>query len=474
MEAPLNPDDRSDLEKEISGLREKALTSARMHAIMSRTAEQDFVAGETYIPPSGKVIGAQEIANAVSAVLEQWWTEGHWVDDLERAVASYVGVRCASMTNSGSSANLLAVSALTSDRMPEQWRYPTSRKDKRHEQRQIITPAVGFPTTLNPIFQNNFLPVLTDVELGTYLPSVKMIEDRISVKTAAILLPHTLGNVGDMKAIRELCKTAGIALIEDNCDALGSEFDGKRTGGFGLMATQSFYPAHHITTGEGGMVLTPSPRVKKVVESFRDWGRDCWCPPGEENTCGKRFDWDFSSGEWFNQGLPHGYDHKYVYSEIGYNLKSTDLQAAIGCAQIERIAEFTEMRRQNFAFYKNAFRDLDEFLILPERGHDLSKPSWFGFPITVRDDAPFTRDDLVHHLTEMEIGTRNMFGGNLLAQPAYDRWAFIHGTLKNADKVARSSFWIGVYPGITPKMREYVAEVIHQYVKERQISAQSA
>lgn len=408
-----------------------------------------FVAGETYIPPSGKVIGRPEIENAVSAVLDGWLTEGEWVARFEKALASYVGVRRASMTNSGSSANLLAISALRSQELLK----PGN---------EIITAATGFPTTINPILQNNFRPVFVDVEIGTYVPSVQSILDALSPNTRAIFMAHTLGNPFPMETVLDALDGSiyDVDLIEDNCDALGSIYKGKLTGTFGLMATQSFYPAHHITTGEGGAVLTQSPKVQRAVEKFRDWGRDCWCDPGKENTCGKRFDWNFP-------GLPRGYDHKYVYSEVGYNLKSTDLQAAIGMAQLDRIDGFVEKRRRNFDYLSLGLASLEKYLILPEETNG-SSPSWFGFPITVRESAPFGRDDIVAFLNDAKIGTRNLFGGNLINQPAYAGYDFrVIGDLENADRIARDTFWIGVYPGISLEMLDYVIERFHEFAKGR-------
>ena len=410
----------------------------------------EFVAGETYIPPSGKVIGGPEIVNAVTAALEGWFTEGHWTHEFERALADFIKVRSASMCNSGSSANLLAISALTSPKL--------KKSERLNPGDEVIVAAAGFPTTLNPVIQNGLIPVVVDVGLGTYVPTIEMIEQAISKKTKAIFLAHTLGNpvpiIGKVKKLAE----RGIYVIEDNCDALGSTYKGKRTGSFGVMATQSFYPAHHITCGEGGAVLTRSPKITKIVESFRDWGRDCWCDPGDEDTCGKRFKWNVA-------GLPRGYDHKYIYSHIGYNLKATDFQAAIGLAQIDRLPEFMHSRYLNSAKFMELLRDFREFLILPRKTRH-SEPCWFGFPITVREDAPFTRASFVRYLTDHKIGTRPLFGGNLMLQPAYRGVEFRQvGDLENTDTIMKNTFWIGNWPGIDKARMEYMMDHMSSYLR---------
>ncbi len=411
---------------------------------------EDFVPGETPIPSSGKVIGSQEIQNAVEASLDGWFTEGRWTDEFERALAKTVKVRCASLCNSGSSANLLAISSLTSSYVKEDVRLQPGD--------EVIVAAAGFPTTLNPVLQNGLIPVFVDVDPETYVPSTDAIKEAAGPKTKAIFLAHTLGNPVPILGAVTWMKNRGIVLVEDNCDALGSKFKGKLTGSFGAMATQSFYPAHHITCGEAGAVLTKSPRMKKVIESFRDWGRDCWCPPGDENTCGKRFDWDFPD-------LPEGYDHKYIYSHIGYNLKATDFQAAIGLAQLERFPGFVEKRHHNFDRLMRAMQKWEEYLILPKRTR-ASEPCWFGFPLTVREGAPFTRNSIVARLNEKNIATRNVFGGNLLRQPAYANIPHrISGNLENSDAVAERAFWIGVWPGLTDPMIDYMIEVLDYFLR---------
>ena len=412
--------------------------------------EPEFVPGKTYIPPSGKVIGGPEIANAVQAALEGWFTEGHWTDEFETKLAKAVGLRYASLVNSGSSANLLAISALTSSKLLGQRLKPGD---------EVIVAAAGFPTTINPVIQNGLIPVFVDADLDTLVPSWDMIQEAIGPKTRAIFLAHTLGNpVPLLHKVVWLREKRNIFVIEDNCDALGSKYKGQRTGTFGVMATQSFYPAHHITTGEGGAVLTSNPKLRKIVESFRDWGRDCWCDPGKENTCGKRFGWDFP-------GLPPGYDHKYIYSHVGYNLKATDFQAAIGMAQLDRLDEFVERRYSNFQEIMQLLKHYDEFLVLPKATKD-SEPCWFGFPITVRDGAPFSRDEFVAYLNENRIGTRNLFGGNLMNQPAY-RDAPCRADqrpLPNSDTIAQSTFWIGIWPGIDGRRIQYMLEILDDYL----------
>lgn len=410
-----------------------------------------FTPGTTPIPPSGKVIGGPEISNAIRAVLEGVLTAGPWTTAFERLLAATVGVRHASMCNSGSSANLLALAALRSAKCP-----PELRLAKGDE---VVTAAVGFPTTLNAILQAGLKPVFVDIELGTYVPSSEAILGALSDKTGAVFMAHTLGNPFPLDIVDDI-RGWGATLVEDNCDALGSTYMGRMTGGFGIAATQSFYPAHHITTGEGGAVLTNSGRMRRAIESLRDWGRDCWCEPGADNTCGKRFEHHFD-------GLPAGYDHKYVYSEVGYNLKSTDIQAAIGMAQLERLRLFTAARRANFGWLMSGLADLGEHLILP-RASEWSEPSWFGFPITLMpgDD----RETLLRFLNERRIGTRNLFGGNLLRQPAYrglakaEGWK-VCGPLNCANIATDSTFWIGCWPGISKPMIDYVVESFHDYYK---------
>jgi CDP-6-deoxy-D-xylo-4-hexulose-3-dehydrase len=408
--------------------------------------ERDFVAGETPVPVSGKVFDAAELQFLVESGLDFWLTTGRFAARFEREFAEVFGLRHALLVNSGSSANLAALSSLTSPTLGERALRPGD---------EVITVATGFPTTVNPIIQNQLRPVFLDVDIPTYNVDVTQLEAALSDRTRAVMLAHTLGNPFDLAAVTEFTKRHGLWLIEDCCDAVGSRYDGRHVGGFGDLATVSFYPAHHITMGEGGCVLTNRPALKKLVESFRDWGRDCWCEPGVSNTCGKRFDWQL--GE-----LPCGYDHKYTYSHIGYNLKLTDMQAAVGVAQLSKLPGFIEARRQNFQTLSEGLRDLEEFFILPAATAN-SEPSWFGFPLAVRPGAPFTRDAVVRHLEERKIATRLLFGGNLIRQPAYrDVSHRVVGELPNSDFVMNQVFWIGLYPGLSNQSLGYIVEVLHQ------------
>jgi len=408
-----------------------------------------FVPGETPIPVSGRVFDAAEIGSLVDASLDFWLTTGRFAADFERRFARFCGTRHAILVNSGSSANLLALSALTSPSLEERRLRPGD---------EVITVAAGFPTTVNPILQNRLVPVFLDVTVPTYGVDTTQLEAALSSRTRAVMLAHTLGNPFDLRAVQDFARAHGLWLIEDCCDAVGARYDGQPVGTFGQLATVSFYPAHHITMGEGGCVLTDAPALKRIVESFRDWGRDCWCDPGKANTCGKRFDWQL--GE-----LPHGYDHKYIYSHLGYNLKATDMQAAVGVAQLDKLPEFIRARRQNFARLADELRDLDHVLQLPEPT-PCAEPSWFGFPLMVRPGAPFTRRDLVRHLEDHQIATRLVFGGNLTRQPAYAESTYrVVGDLAVTDRVMRDAFWIGVYPGLTEPMLDYVIETLRSWCR---------
>jgi CDP-4-dehydro-6-deoxyglucose reductase, E1 len=411
-------------------------------------APAEFKPGESPVPVSGKVIDGSDVSSVVDSVLDLWFTTGRFAAEFERKLARFVGVRSALLVNSGSSANLLAVSALTSPKLGERRLNPGD---------EVITVAAGFPTTVNPIIQNRLVPVFVDVTLPTYEIDVSRLEAARSDKTKAVMIAHTLGNVFDLDAVTAFVRKHNLWLIEDCCDALGSTWKGRRVGTFGDIATVSFYPAHHITMGEGGAVLTDTPIIKTLIESFRDWGRDCWCDPGKENTCGKRFDWQL--GE-----LPCGYDHKYTYSHIGYNLKATDMQAALGASQIEKLPQFIERRKENFRFLRSALEPLQNFFLLPEATPG-SDPAWFGFPLAVRADAPFRREELIRELDAKKIHTRLLFGGNLLRQPAYQDCAYrAVGSLPNSDFVMNNVFWLGVYPGLTEPMLAYVADVIRDFV----------
>jgi CDP-6-deoxy-D-xylo-4-hexulose-3-dehydrase len=413
--------------------------------------ERPFLGGISNVPVSGKVFDQNELKLLVDSSLDFWLTTGRYAEKFEKSFAKVMGMKHAMLCNSGSSANLLAVSALTSPRLG---------KRALKEGDEVITAAAGFPTTVNPILQNRLTPVFVDVELATYDSSVEKIEAAIGPKTKAIVMAHTLGNPFDIAGVMELAKQHKLFVVEDTCDAVGAKFNGQSVGSFGDLSTTSFYPAHHITMGEGGCVLVNKASMKKIVESLRDWGRDCWCPPGVDNTCGRRFDWQL--GE-----LPYGYDHKYVYSHVGYNLKMTDMQAAVGVAQLDKLDGFIQARNSNFNKIYAGLKDLQEFLILPEATKN-SEPSWFGFPITVRKDAPFTRFELVQHIESRRIGTRQLFGGNLLRQPAYLKSPMrVVGDLTNADFITENTFWIGVYPGLTDEMINYMIEIISEFVRSR-------
>ncbi len=410
-------------------------------------AAKEFVPGASTVPVSGKVIRAEDICSVVDSALDGWFTTGRFAKDFERKLARFVGVRSASLVNSGSSANLVALSALTSPKLRDRQLKPGD---------EVITVAAGFPTTVNPILQNRLVPVFLDVTLPTYEIDVSQLESAYSSKVKAVMIAHTLGNVFNLDAVTSFCRKYNLWLIEDCCDALGSTYNGQKVGTFGDIATVSFYPAHHITMGEGGAVLTDKPALQVLIDSFRDWGRDCWCEPGMDNTCGKRFDWQLGT-------LPCGYDHKYTYSHVGYNLKATDMQAALGVSQIEKLPEFIEKRKENFAYLKAALRSLDEFLLLPVAGEN-SDPSWFGFPIGVKPDAPFTREQLTRHLEANKIGTRLLFAGNLLRQPAYEGYEHrVVGSLTNTDFVMNQVFWIGVFPGLTREMLDFIVDSMTQF-----------
>lgn len=410
---------------------------------------QEFVPGETPVQISGRVFDADELVHLTDSALDFWLTTGRFAIEFERSFAQFLGLRHAVLCNSGSSANLLAISSLTSPKLGDRQLKPGD---------EVITVAAGFPTTVNPIIQNGLIPVFLDVELGTYDVNVNQLEEAISPRTKAIMVAHTLGNPFNLDAVMELAKKHNLWVIEDNCDALGSRYRGKLTGTFGDLATVSFYPAHHITMGEGGAVVTNKPALKTLLESFRDWGRDCWCEPGKDNTCGKRFDWQL--GE-----LPRGYDHKYIYSHIGYNLKATDMQAAVGVAQLKKLPQFIEARKENWRRLYEGLASLEDIFILP-KATPHSDPSWFGFPITIRPELSLTRLDFVRYLEQHQVKTRQIFAGNLTHQPAYQNVPYrVVGDLRNTDIVMTHAFWIGVYPGIHEAQTDYMIDTIHQAVK---------
>lgn len=413
-------------------------------------SKESFTPGEDHINYAGRVYDEKEMIRLVDSSLDFWLTAGRFAENLEKELAKFIGVKYCLLTNSGSSANLLALSALTSPKLGEKRLKPGD---------EVITTACGFPTTLNPIIQNQLIPVFIDVELGSYNILAKDIERALSEKTKAICIPHTLGNPFKINEISEISKTHDLWLIEDNCDALGSKYNGKYTGSFGHLSTLSFYPAHHMTMGEGGAVLTDDPHLKEIVASFRDWGRDCWCDPGHDNTCNRRFSWQLGS-------LPYGYDHKYIYSHIGYNLKVTDMQAAVGLEQLKKLPNFIESRNKNFKILESTLLEYQDYLILPHT-EEKAEPSWFGFPILVRDEAPFNRDHIVNYLENNKIATRMLFGGNLTRQPAYEDMEFRSiDPLLNTDLVMNNLFWIGVYPGITKEKMKYVTTKFKEFFAE--------
>ena len=410
-------------------------------------SKSKFTPGESWIHYAGRVFDETDYLHLIDAVLDGWITAGRFSEEFESSLTSFLGSYSSLIVNSGSSANLVAVSSLTSPHLED------TRLKKGDE---VITVAAGFPTTVNPILQNGLVPVFLDVELGTYNIKAEDIQDALSDKTRAIVVAHTLGNPFDLDTVIKIAKDNNLFLIEDNCDALGSEYRGKKTGTFGDLSTSSFYPAHHITMGEGGAVITQSPEFDRIARSLRDWGRDCYCETGASDTCGVRFTQKF--GE-----LPYGYDHKYVYSHIGYNLKATDLQASLGIAQLQKLPDFVAARKRNYRLIHEGLERYDDLLILPEATPN-SDPAWFGFPITVKKNDHFTRHNLVRHLEKNKIMTRMIFGGNLLRQPAYLGIEHRrHGVLSNTDEVMNSSFFIGVYPGIGEEHIEYILEKFREF-----------
>ncbi len=453
--------EKDDFEKELRG---RVIRAAAQYYAFRHKKNKQFKSGDR-IPYAGRVFDEREITNLVDASLDFWLTAGRYAEKFERDFAAFLGVKYCSLTNSGSSANLLAFMALTSPLLGE-------RRIKKGD--EVITVAAGFPTTVSPIVQFGAVPIFVDVVLPTYNIDVSQIENALSEKTKAVMLAHTLGNPFDLKAIKEFCDNNELWLIEDNCDALGSRYlhnrEWKYTGTFGHIGTSSFYPPHHITMGEGGAVYTNDTQLKRIVESFRDWGRDCWCPSGKDNTCKQRFNRQFSE-------LPRGYDHKYVYSHFGYNLKVTDMQAAIGCAQLEKLPGFIEARKKNWQMLREGLAELSDKLILPEPTPN-ADPSWFGFLLTVREKAGLTRDELVNHLEKNGIQTRMLFAGNILMHPCFDemrkdgkgyrvvtnpRALQPSNPLPVTDRIVRDSFWIGVYPGLSNEVIEYEVNTIRAF-----------
>lgn len=435
------------METPIDVLRKQILSLVDEYATLS-LGPTPFVPGVTPVPPSGKLLGAEELKNMVEASLDGWLTAGRFNEAFEKQLGKFLGVKHVLTVNSGSSANLVAFNTLTSPKLGD-------RAIKKGD--EVITVAAGFPTTVNPILQFGAVPAFVDIELGTYNINASLIEQAIGPKTRAIMLAHTLGNPFNLEVVTALCKQHKLWLVEDCCDALGSTYQGQLVGTFGDVATLSFYPAHHITMGEGGAVFTNNDELRSIAESIRDWGRDCYCGPGKDNTCGKRFDWKL--GE-----LPHGYDHKYTYSHLGYNLKISDMQAACGLAQLQKLPQFIQARKDNFQYLHKALAPLQEFLMLPKatKGAD---PSWFGFPITLKENAPVTRLDLLTYLDQEKIGTRLLFAGNLTRQPSLQNQTYrVASSLTNTDTVMQNTFWVGVQPALTREMLGLAASKIETYL----------
>ena len=431
-------------------LSEEALSLAKK-AMLGKHLVGEFIPGVSSVPVTGKVFGHEEISAAIQASMDFWLTSGPYTEKFEGRLAKTVGMRHAFMVNSGSSANLLALSALTSPKLGDKALKPGD---------EVVTVAAGFPTTVTPILQNNLIPVYVDIDLGTYVANEDALEAAISPKTRAIMMAHTLGNPFNLELVQKLAEKHDLWLIEDSCDGLGGTYKGQNLGTFGDFSTFSFYPAHHITTGEGGAVLVKKAAHKTIIESIRDWGRDCWCPPGCDNTCLKRYEW--SLGE-----LPEGYDHKYTYSHLGYNLKSGDIQAAIGLAQLDRLSEFIDLRRRNWSYLRTELSGLEEFLILPKAA-DNSDPSWFGFALTVKPHGPKTRNQIVQELNEAKIATRLLFGGNLLRQPAFmGTPRRVVGDMVNTDVVMNDTFWVGVWPGLSLPMLDYIVETLYRILQKK-------
>lgn len=434
------------MKENISDLRFKIMNLVDSYSEIN-FANKKFIPGKSEVPVSGKVIGNLEIKNMVDASLDGWLTTGRFNQEFEKKLANILGAKCLLTVNSGSSANLIAFSTLTSPKLKE-------RAIKKGD--EVISVAAGFPTTVNPIIQFGAIPVFIDVKIPTYNIDEHLVEEAINKNTKAIMLAHTLGNPFNVKKIKEICTKYNLWLIEDSCDALGSKFNNQNVGTFGDLATLSFYPAHHITMGEGGAVFTNSKKLELIAESFRDWGRDCYCEPGKDNTCKKRFGWQLGD-------LPFGYDHKYTYSHMGYNMKITDMQAACGLAQLESLDKFIIKRKENFDYLYKNLKDLEEFLILPE-AEENSDPSWFGFAISVKKNNEFKRDELIHYLNENKIGTRLLFSGNLTKQPYMKNINFkIHKNLINTDFIMNNTFWIGLYPGLQKEHLDYTINKIRKF-----------
>lgn len=432
-------------------LRQEIIDKTKEYYI-AKFSNKEYEQGKTRVNYAGRVFDEKEIVNSVEASLDFWLTEGRFSEEFSEKIADFLNVEHVLLTNSGSSANLLAFSALTSDRLGNKQLKPGD---------EVISVAAGFPATVTPIIQYGLIPVFVDVEIPTYNIDIEMMKKAISKKTKCIFIAHTLGNPFNIEAVMQLAEEHDLWVIEDNCDAFGSQYKGRYTGTFGHLSTISFYPAHHITTGEGGAIITKDSQLANLVRSFRDWGRDCYCAGGENNTCGKRFSQQFGK-------LPIGYDHKYVYSEIGYNLKMTDIQAAIGSAQMDKLPDFCKQRKENFKYWYNVFSKHKQFFILPEPTSG-SNPAWFSFIVTLKEDAPFKRDELTHYLNENLIETRNLFAGNITKQPGFinKNWR-LADHLTNTDLIMNNTFFLGTYPGLKKEMFIYSEKIIDQFITSRQ------
>jgi CDP-6-deoxy-D-xylo-4-hexulose-3-dehydrase len=436
-----------DINQESSDLRNEIFKLVEKYAKITHNVKQ-FIPGKSFVPCSGRVFDDEEIKMLTSATLDFWLTGGRFNNLFEKQLAEFLKINFATTTNSGSSANLLALSALTSEKLNERALKPGD---------EVISVAACFPTTVNPILQNNLVPVFVDIEIPTYNINPELIENAITDKTKAIMIAHSLGNPFDLNKVMKIAKENNLWVIEDCCDALGSKYQGKMVGTFGDIGTLSFFPAHHITMGEGGAVITNNLQLKKIIGSIRDWGRDCYCEPGKNNTCGKRFEWNF-------EGLPDGYDHKFIYTHTGYNLKITDMQAAVGLAQLKKLEYFIEKRIENFDWLKNKLKKFEQYFILPEKTEN-SEPAWFGFPITIKEKAPFTLAEINGYLFSHNVDTRPIFTGNITRQPYFKNKKFrVSGSLENSDKIMMRTFWIGVYPGLTVDMMEYVVKTIEDFI----------
>jgi CDP-6-deoxy-D-xylo-4-hexulose-3-dehydrase len=428
--------------------REKVISSAREY--YQSLAPKKIIPGVDYIPPAGKVLEEDDLIALIDSSMDLWLTTGRFAKEFEKKFAEFMQQKFCLLVNSGSSANLVAFSTLTS---------PSLGNEAVKAGDEVITVAAGFPTTVNPIIQNGCIPVFVDVELDTHQINIEELKKALSSKTSVVMLAHTLGNPFNVAAVKKFCDENNLWLIEDCCDAVGGLYQGKPVGTFGDLATVSFYPAHHMTMGEGGAVLTNDSKLKKIAESFRDWGRDCWCPTGVDNTCGKRFSW--KTGE-----LPEGYDHKYIYTHIGYNLKVTDMQAAMGLSQLRKLDSFISKRNENTQYLIKKLEHLRSFISLPVASHD-SVPSWFGFPITIKDEIKLPRKKLIKFLEANKIGTRLLFGGNLIRQPLYQHTEKrIIGNLSNTDKIMNNTFWIGIYPALGKEHMDYMAIKIEEGIRE--------